>query len=336
MSDKQENKKQDGERGISIDAFREQKSIGRKKTQKDTKTQKKTTKSSKATKPTKSIKITDKKDLPEFETLKIHTSPAKESSKIIIRDVAKTIPSVEQALRPMPTIAKKPINNGPASVNRVTHADKSDIIAKKPVPTGRIQSAPMIQMPVKLSSKEIKEREIKKALDRASKVPQSRKQKRNSFFKNFGVARIALATACTVTAIFAIVYFIDLTSKDMSMQVAAVQSGIEASYPSYIPRGYDMSDVTSSHGKITMNFKSEDGSYTITEEASSWDSDGLLDNYVKEHYGDGYAILREQGLTIYMGSDWETWVNGGLLYKLTVSSGVLTKKQMKTIATSFQ
>ncbi|MBQ3296333.1 hypothetical protein IJG95_01325, partial [Candidatus Saccharibacteria bacterium] len=67
----------------------------------------------------------------------------------------------------------------------------------------------------------------------------------------------------------------------------------------------------------------------------SWDSSALLNNYVRENYSDDeYSVVIEQGLTIYMGSNWEAWVNGGLLYKLQVKTGSLTKKQLKTIATS--
>ena len=121
----------------------------------------------------------------------------------------------------------------------------------------------------------------------------------------------------------------------MSLKVAAVQSGIDAAYPSYVPRGYSLSDVTSGTGKVSMHFKSADGEFGLTEENSSWDSEALLNNYVKQNYDNDYSVVREQGLTLYMGNDWETWVNGGVLYKLTIDSGSLTKKQMKSIATSF-
>ena len=323
MSDKQENKKTEG-RGLDISVFQEQKTA-QKKTTRSKKTAVKSKKKTEDKVKSRDIKSSEKK--PEFETLKLGASPRKnDSSRIIIRDVARTIPTVEQALKPMPVEVAPLV------------AKSTPTTASKPIsitmPMNRRRPAPAAH-PTKLSAKEIKEREIRKALNSATRLPQTKKRSKKPFLKEFGMARIALATACAVTAIFAIVYFVNLTSKDMSMQVAAVQSGIEASYPSYIPRGYDMSDVTSSKGRITMNFKSDEGSYTITEEATTWDSDGLLDNYVKEHYGDEYTVLREQGLTIYMGGDWETWVNGGLVYKLTVSSGALTKKQMKTIATSF-
>ena len=250
-----------------------------------------------------------------FETFKIASVLPEKESKVILRDVAKSTPIKEPAVPTAPVSDKKP-----------------QIITVMPDPKPTTQT-PMASA-VKLSAKEIKEREIQKALNASAKLPTPKRRKK-SVFKQFGVARTILAITCVATIVFATIYFINLASKDMSIQVAATQSGINASYPSYIPRGYSISDITSSKGKIVMNFKSEDGSYTITEESSYWDSDGLLNNYIKEEYGDDYTVLKEQGLTIYMGGNWEAWVNGGVIYKLTVNSGSLTKKQMKAIATSF-
>ena len=85
-----------------------------------------------------------------------------------------------------------------------------------------------------------------------------------------------------------------------------------------------------------MRFRSETGDFSITEENSSWDSNALLNNYIREQYGNEYTVVREQGLTIYMGDNWEAWVNGKILFKLYVNSGELTKKQMKTIATELK
>ena len=72
----------------------------------------------------------------------------------------------------------------------------------------------------------------------------------------------------------------------------------------------------------------------MEEEASSWDSNALLTNYVKEAFGDGYSIVREQGLTIYIKGSNAAWVNGGIVYKLKADDGVLTNKQIRSIAVS--
>ena len=120
------------------------------------------------------------------------------------------------------------------------------------------------------------------------------------------------------------------------MRVAALRTGIEASYPGYVPRGFSLSGMSSEDGKVVLKFKSEADSsaYTLVEENSSWDSNALLANYVKPEYKEDYSIVKEQGLTLYMNDKAAAWVNGGVVYKLTIDNGELTKKQIRSIAVS--
>ena len=115
-----------------------------------------------------------------------------------------------------------------------------------------------------------------------------------------------------------------------------MQTGIEASYPSYIPRDFNLSDITSAEGRITLNFKNaiSDSSFNIVEEKSSWDTNALLNNFVRNEYGEDYVVVREQGLTIYINDSNAAWVNGGVIYKINANSNTLTKKQIKSIAVS--
>ena len=198
-----------------------------------------------------------------------------------------------------------------------------------------------LEQPARPTAKEIKEQEIQKALDDASKKKfHSETLSTHKVTKNketiFNFRRIVLAMVCAATAVFAIVYFINLNSTDITLKVTAMQTGIEASYPSYIPRGYSLSDIASESGKIIMNFRnsSTNDAYTLIEENSSWDSTALLNNYVKGEFGDNYTILKEQGLTVYVSNSDATWVNGGILFRIKTTSGSLTKKQIQTIATS--
>ena len=252
----------------------------------------------------------------KFETLEISGAFEGESvSKVILRDVAK------DDLKEAATGEKsKEVKLKEAAVEAKPEETKPEK-AKSEVPQP------------KLTAQEIKDREIKKAISTATKLPTSTNQTRKRL-PEFGWQRVVLALCCAATAVFAIAYFVNLNSSNISLKVAAMQSGIEATYPSYVPRGYDLSDITSSSGKVTINFKSEEGSFSLTEESSNWDSNALLNNYIKDEHGEDYTMVREQGLTLYMGNNWEAWVNGGVLYKLKVTAGSLTKKQMKTIATS--
>lgn len=191
----------------------------------------------------------------------------------------------------------------------------------------------MTQPAKRPTATELKETAIQKALVNAGKKETPKKK---SVHVHFGFKRVLLAMTCAAVAVFAIVYFVNLNAPNVSLKVAAMQTGIEATYPSYIPRDYNLSDITSESGKITLNFKNSatDGAFSLVEETSSWDSNALLNNFVRGEYGENYTTIREQGLTLYISGSNAAWVNGGIFYKLTTTSGSLTKKQIKTIATS--
>jgi hypothetical protein len=258
---------------------------------------------------TKKVKTETKKttDFSEFEAFKINQKDNFDS-KIIIRDVER----------------ETPVETKPAKVK------EEPITIPAPKPTNHQPKAP-----TKTSAKELKEQEIAKAIKAATKLPTSESpRRRRHAFGEFGWKRAILVATCITTAIFAVAYFVNLTSSNMSLQVAASQSGIDAKYPSYVPRGYELSEVTSSSGKVSIHFKSSDGEFGLSEESSAWDSEALLNNYIKPKYDIEYTVIREQGLTLYIGPTWAAWVNGGMLYKIDITSGSLTKKQMKSIATS--
>lgn len=148
------------------------------------------------------------------------------------------------------------------------------------------------------------------------------------------VKRLVLALFCAAACIFALVCFIRLNIPTISVHVAAMQAGIEASYPSYVPHNFSLSSVKSDGNKVVMTFKSGDDEFTLTEEKSSWDSNALLNNFVKSEWHENYSIAREQGLTIYVSDSNATWVNGGLWYRISADNDTLSKKQIYSLATS--
>ncbi len=197
-----------------------------------------------------------------------------------------------------------------------------------------VESARPAQQPTRPTAQEMKQTAISQAIAKTAKKQVIKKRKMNTV--HFGFKRILLATVCAAIAVFAIVYFVNLNVPNISLKVAAMQSGIEASYPTYVPRDFNLSDITSENGRITLNFKngSTGDAFTLVEEKSSWDSNALLNNFVRETYGDNYTMIREQGLTLYISGSNASWVNGGVVYKLKTTSGTLTKKQIKSIAVS--
>lgn len=256
--------------------------------------------------------------------------------------------NAHRRVRPSTTLNRKYVKRPEASTS-VTVRRMTDV--KTRTRTMDVQPAAP-----KLTAKELKDQAIKKALESAKKVNEEEaqpkmaamvtgktttaKKTKKSGLKTkrakFGAGRVMLALACAAAAVFAIVYFVNINMPDISLKVAAMQTGIEASYPSYVPRDYNLSDITSENGKITLNFRNAaaESAFTLVEEKSSWDSNALLSNFVKQAYGDNYTVVREQGLTIYVSGSNATWVNGGIVYKITTTSGSLTKKQIRSIAVS--
>ena len=196
-----------------------------------------------------------------------------------------------------------------------------------------------------VTARQMKDQAIKKALAEATMKSSDnttmmdkkvRSEQKINKKLHFGFGRVMLALSCAAIAVISIVYFVNLNIPDISLKVAAMQTGINASYPSYIPRDYKVSSITSEDGRITINFKNSvaENDFTLIEESSSWDSNALLKNFVKNEYDENYSVVREQGLTIYISGSNACWVNGGVLYKIKADSGVLTNKQIKSIAVS--
>lgn len=190
------------------------------------------------------------------------------------------------------------------------------------------------------SAKELRDREMQKALlnadfDKPTKAKKHRSKKPVARV-HFGLKSIVLSVACAAAVVFAIVYFVNLNAPDISVKVAAMQSGIEAKYPSYVPRDFNLSDITSENGRIVLNFRNAEtgDAFSLIEERSAWDSNALYTNYVREVFGEDSTAVKEQGLTLYISGSNAAWVNGGIVYKLRTTSGSLTKKQIRAIAVS--
>lgn len=148
--------------------------------------------------------------------------------------------------------------------------------------------------------------------------------------------RLAFALFCS-TAVVASLFFIAQTNMpDISVRVVAMQTGIQATYPSYIPREYRLSGVyTTQDNSVAMDFTGPNqAKFTLTEEKLPWDSNALLNRYVKTKWGENYDSVREQGITIYISGSNAAWVNAGIVYKINNFQGELTKKQIKNIVTS--
>lgn len=191
----------------------------------------------------------------------------------------------------------------------------------------------------RLSSGMTRNRAIEDAIHNVATMENrnSKNQPKPLMRRKSSVKRFIVAFACATACVIGVLAYVSINIPDVSVKVAAMQTGIQAKYPSYIPRDYNLSDVLSEEGKITMIFSGPDkSSFSLIEEKSSWDSSALLRNYVEPTWNDNYATTHEQGITIYISNvnaD-AAWVNGGILYKITSEGTALTKKQVRSIVVS--
>ena len=191
--------------------------------------------------------------------------------------------------------------------------------------------------PQALSAQELKERAIQQALRKVSTMNESAEDttraKKQHFWKK---KNFKIAAAMSVVTLAILGYLVSVNLPDISVRVAAMHTGIEKAYPSYVPANYRLDGlVKEENGRITMSFKNDrDQKFTLMEEKSSWDSSAVLTNYVSKNWGASYAIAKGQGLTIYVSGSNAAWVNGGVFYVITDETNTLSTSDLHDIAVS--
>jgi len=178
----------------------------------------------------------------------------------------------------------------------------------------------------------IKQEAITKALNDAPKhsaqskqVTQPRRLQRIGSIGSIAIALLLLGG-----------YFAYINMPGLSVRVAAVEAGINATYPSYRPDGYTLAgSVAYNQNEVDMKFASNSGSqnFTLDQQKTDWDSTAVLENYVKQKAGDNYITYNENGLTIYTYDSNAAWVNNGILYTIN-GDAPLTSDQIRHIAIS--
>ncbi len=185
-----------------------------------------------------------------------------------------------------------------------------------------------------LTARELKDQAIKKALARIATAEKQDTPIENLAKRTFGAKKIAFAIACATVFLVITGYLLHVNMPHISVQVAALQAGVEATYPSFIPSQFSLKKVYTNNKKISLVFSDKHQDFTLTEEKSTWDSNALLNNYVKKAW-ETYDTVREQGLTIFISGSNAVWVNSGIFYEITADNPeTLTKKQIRSIATS--
>lgn len=296
------------------------------------------------------------------------TKPTSNAQKAVVQDIATTKPTstaktihrkVQRSKTLKRTALKKPANQSnkiavssgsnkyarspqitkfakatEAANKKATKIDVSKKDLKKPA-SKSVQKKPT--QPI--SSRAIKEQLIREQMEKApaSKVTIEKVQKT----KVKEVSPSRLRTVSVITVCFSLLilagYLTYLSMPNLSMRVAAMQTGVNAKLPEYQPQGYALNGpVAYDDSKVTADYKAQFGnqSYTIAQTSSEWDSRATLDNFVTKDSNDDYQIRSKQGLTIYTYGNKAVWVNGGVLHVLKSSNAPLTSQQIERIAVS--
>lgn len=318
-------------------------------------------------KPTTILKPVAKPDRAHHGTPK-HVAPRKPTgSKTLMRSAVKkpsatNLPTIKKqypALANSSVIAQKLSvkNIDPKRMARARQIGKSAQIGKfqdvsntritphiKPLavatPPAAIASAPhrqSFQPPAhhptpKKRKEQLFERALQNATSHEQPAHKPHKTKRQKRSKH----RRLVHSFASMSAVLVIGGSIAYANKSsVELQLASVRAGFQASAPGYAPAGFEPQETDAQKGKVAIHFASplDRSNFTLTQEASDWDSQTLFDSIVAQN-NSSYQTVLSGGRTVFMyGNNEAAWVDGGILYKVQGNAS-LTKDQISSLASS--
>jgi hypothetical protein len=121
-----------------------------------------------------------------------------------------------------------------------------------------------------------------------------------------------------------------LNINNIKLKVASVQAGFSAQLPSYQPTGYVLGAVTTNSGNVSLNFRSGEKHYQLTQQPTNWNSQTLGDEIIASA---GAKTIESHGRIIYIYDNTASWVSGGVRYDLT-GNAELDEDDIAAIAAS--
>lgn len=188
------------------------------------------------------------------------------------------------------------------------------------------------------SSKDIIAEALGKAASHTEPAPKKTRT-HHKIGKKVGLGRKASNAATMALVTLVLGGFIAYQNMaNIALHVAAAKAGVAASLPSYRPAGFGLSrNIAASPGQVVLSFhsNSDDRGFKITQTASSWNSQSLLNNFVATTDQPYQENSDSGGKTVYTyGNGNATWVSDGVWYKLEGNSS-LPADQLVRIANSF-
>lgn len=142
-------------------------------------------------------------------------------------------------------------------------------------------------------------------------------------------------TGAVVVALLVIgVFMAYLNLPTLEVNLASEQAGFHVMMPNYKALGFTFeSPVKTAGGTVSMNFASGDSAFTLTQQASDWDNQTLMDTLATQSDTIPKSI-QSDGHTIYMThTNQATWVDGGIRYNLTGNAN-LNSQEITAVADS--
>ncbi len=227
----------------------------------------------------------------------------------------------------------------PQGQSIVTKKTASLEVKPGPNPSQSYQYQPAaVDLPVSSQPNDLFATALSQATSHEQASPKVAK-KRHKAAKKLGLTRKAANISAIVLIVVALGGFMAYQNlSNMAMRVAVAKAGIHASLPGYQPSGFALShNIQTSPGQIVISFKSnsDDRQFKITQSASNWNSQALLDNYVATSDQPYQRIDQNNGKTVFIyGTSNASWVDGGIWYKVEGNSS-LNSDQLLKIANSF-
>jgi hypothetical protein len=168
-------------------------------------------------------------------------------------------------------------------------------------------------------------------------VPTHHKKRRSKLTKKLGISARAMGLSSAVLAAVLLGGFFAVQNvPNLSMRLAASRAGFDASMPSYQPTGFSFKGpINYSPGRVTISYVSntDNRQYDVKQQASNWNSDALLSNFVVAE-GKTYQTYLDRGRTLFIYDESNaTWVDNGVWYQIEGESD-MTTDQLIRIASS--
>lgn len=271
-----------------------------------------------------------------------HVKPSLQKSTTLRRDILKNPTS---QIQPNSKKTRKPVQRS-EHITKFSQTEQESTSKQRPIDrdlsaqTKALETAHanhlanLKKQKTPISSRVIKEHLLGKAIE---KVPPREGLSHHTPATSMSTKNRFTSVAMTSIALVMLGgYLTYINIPNLSIRIAATNSGINAALPSYQPAGYRIhGPISYSDDEVSINYKQSNNNlgYKISQKPTAWDPIATLNNYVQPDSKNDYQTHSVQGLTVYTYDKKAVWVNGGILHVLA-GNAPLPNQQIERIVAS--